>query len=313
MIRYFSIRLFSVLLVVCLFSVQNIFSLSGALSRQEPFNEKQLLARKSNALASHYHKEKKETEHRDDDDDSDHENSKKRGRKRGKPDKGGSPPHYRNTQYDSDIWGIILIGIFVLNSSTSYADYPYDPKSDFNFFSGYNLKQKDDPGRKKRYFMTFELSSGLFVPPQNDWGYHNSLFNASIHSRFFSVLGIMLEYRKLMYENKSEYLLYGGLDLALLQMLASSISVNVGFKGLGGALQQDAGLDVGIIFQCYPFKPFSLYFSYNYLGTGLTSFVTIKARLGVHLWRTEIFTGYYRHILNGLNMDGIEMGLRLWI
>jgi len=169
------------------------------------------------------------------------------------------------------------------NSSVWYTEYPYEYGSERPALIGYDW---ENPGKQSRLVVS---SAGGAFWEGTDMGWTGS---ARINGKFGALIGPDLEYR--IWSDNSGQLQYlrAGLAVPIVQNDWFSWDLNIGGGFFFDLLRLNAAA-LGSRVTVYPFRPISLEIRGGAILAENVEIGELGAKIGVHLDRFEVLTGYY--------------------
>ncbi|MES0488842.1 MAG: hypothetical protein ABUK01_02550, partial [Leptospirales bacterium] len=246
--------------------------------------------------------------------------NRKRGKGNDKRKKGKRSDNGNDDGGSAEVAAEVIKLLIILNIDTWYTPYPYYGKGP-NFLENLALQpgsylRSDVAGEKygqavppyyRKVFFNVEVG-GQYLSPT----YYG--MNTVIHGRVLSILGPLFEYQGIKIDYFTYNIMKAGVDIAVFQFGNMSLSAfwqHTWLKIDSTEVFQDE--TVGFIFMVYPVKPISFTLKYAYMEHENRIYQSTNFRLGVHINRFEIFTGYYRHSFGESRFsDGAESGIKLW-
>jgi len=213
---------------------------------------------------------------------------------------------------------IIILPLWIgANLSLEYSPYPYSHDTN-NFIC-------NDAGDENSYNKCFEgKGSAWFLTLESGWQHAFDNGNAGfarLSGKIFRFFGPEFEFKRLVDDNKDKLDYYAfGINIPIFQFSGFSPDIYVQASYLRGILERN-GVSYGIIINSYPIRPISLMFRFgvqsfgNIKGEdyGSMDFYDYEGRLGLILYRLEIFGGY-RHIKTELTkIHGPVAGIKMFI
>lgn len=196
------------------------------------------------------------------------------------------------------LFSITALLWFYHNSSVWYTEYPYEYGSERPALIGYGWENA-----KKQSRLVISSTGGAFWEG-TDMGWSGS---ARVNGKFGALIGPDFEYR--IWSDQSGYLQYlrAGLAVPVVQNDWFSWDLNVGGGFYFDLLRLNAAA-LGSRVTAYPFRPISLEIRGGALLAENVEIGELGAKIGVHLNRFEVLTGYYGQFQGKDIIHTLEIG-----
>lgn len=221
-----------------------------------------------------------------------------------------------------ELYGVLAVVWVVQNMSVSYLDYPYQKNdADRNYVIPHDINEDDSDttGSVTKKADTNNRTEDKYTKPfyftiegGRQWcGDEGTAWYGAISGKFYKIIGPELEFKRTMDESdRLDYYAFG-LNIPLFQFPGIIPDLYFQKAYMRGIIDR-SGYALGVNVSIFPVRPLVLSARYGRQVYDEIYFHDYGCRIGIMLYRFQVFAGYRKIRAEYAKIGGFEAGLKLY-